>query len=119
METWTITKSFKFEAAHHLPQHDGKCRGNHGHSWKGRIELQGSTLHQTGPKSGMLVDFADISYCLKQLVTNYLDHKDLNETLKLANPTSEEIARWIWRVIKNDYSWKDLMVSVTIEETDT
>jgi 6-pyruvoyltetrahydropterin/6-carboxytetrahydropterin synthase len=120
METWTITKSFKFEAAHHLPQHDGKCRNHHGHSWKGHVQLQGCALHVIGSKSGMLVDFGDISDCIKILVDKYLDHKDLNVTLGLENPTSEEIARWMWQFIKRDYwPWRDKLVSVTIEETDT
>ncbi|NES98612.1 MAG: 6-carboxytetrahydropterin synthase QueD, partial [Desertifilum sp. SIO1I2] len=39
MDEWIIYKEFRFEAAHHLPHHDGKCRRLHGHSWVGRVQV--------------------------------------------------------------------------------
>lgn len=94
-----LEKEFRWEAAHHLPNHDGRCRRIHGHSFKGRIVVEGPRLHQDGPKRGMLVDYGQLSDVLKPLIEQYLDHHDLNETLApfgVTDPTSEAIARWLF-----------------------
>lgn len=93
---WTLAKEFKFEASHQLPHHDGKCARLHGHSWKGFVYVQGGSLCESGAKSGMVVDYADIKKALNPLVEKYLDHWHLNETLEMENPTSENVARWIY-----------------------
>ncbi len=95
-ESWTIYKEFRFEAAHRLPHHDGKCRRLHGHSWVGRVYVKGDRLIDTGPKSGMVMDFHDLKAYLTPLLENYLDHHYLNKTTGLENPTSEALARWIY-----------------------
>ena len=42
------------------------------------------------------MDFADLKAVVKPLIEE-LDHAYLNEIPGLENPTSEVIARWIWR----------------------
>jgi 6-pyruvoyltetrahydropterin/6-carboxytetrahydropterin synthase len=96
METWTIYKEFRFEAAHRLPNHDGKCQRLHGHSWVGRLYLKGHGLQTTGPKAGMLLDYGDVKEYLQPLLNDYLDHHYLNDTTGLANPTSEALSKWIF-----------------------
>jgi len=112
----TLEKDFRFEAAHHLPEHDGKCRRKHGHSFKGTILLQGDRIFPDGPKQGMLMDYGDVSAVLKPLLDNVLDHYDLNETLPVY-PTSENIARWLYDQLRPRLG--ALLVAVTIEETCT
>lgn len=97
---FTLTKKFKFEAAHKLPYHDGKCGRLHGHSWECKIVVEGNNINKIGPKSGMLIDYSDISNIVKPLIENYLDHHYLNETLNLENPTSELVAEWIYNYLK-------------------
>lgn len=41
------------------------------------------------------MDFADIRAAIQPVVTE-LDHRVLNEIAGLENPTSENLARWIW-----------------------
>jgi 6-pyruvoyltetrahydropterin/6-carboxytetrahydropterin synthase len=41
---WLLAKEFRFEAAHQLPYHDGKCARLHGHSWHGVVYVAGDTL---------------------------------------------------------------------------
>lgn len=92
-----IYKEFTFEAAHRLPNvpNDHKCSRLHGHSFRVRIILEGDI----DPNSGWLVDFDDIAQAFQPLWKE-LDHTYLNEVPGLSNPTSEEIARWIWQRLK-------------------
>jgi len=94
MEIW---KDFTFEAAHRLPNlPDGhKCARLHGHSFRTRIFVQGPL----DPTLGWVTDFADIKAAFKDL-EDRLDHHYLNEIEGLGNPTSENIAIWIWNRLK-------------------
>ena len=117
MEQWLIYKEFRFEAAHRLPNHHGKCSRLHGHSWQGRIYIEGNKLIETGPKQGMLFDYGDIKEYIQPLLDHYLDHYYLNETTGLENPTSEQIARWIFE--KLEIAGLPGLHSVEIRETCT
>ncbi|WP_017303815.1 6-carboxytetrahydropterin synthase QueD [Spirulina subsalsa] len=95
-QQWIIYKEFRFEAAHRLPYHDGKCRRLHGHSWVGRVYVKGDRLIREGAKQGMIQDFGDLKAYLKPLLEEFLDHHYLNETTGLESPTSEAIAQWVY-----------------------
>ncbi|GBL15195.1 6-carboxy-5,6,7,8-tetrahydropterin synthase [Microcystis aeruginosa NIES-1211] len=96
MAEWIIYKEFRFEAAHHLPHYEGKCRRLHGHSWLGRVYVKSNHLQPQGSQQGMVMDFGEIKQYLQPLLDNFLDHHYLNETTGLENPTSEELSRWIY-----------------------
>jgi len=89
-----LRKSFQFEAAHLLPRlpKSHKCRRLHGHSFKVEVVVTG----ECDPKLGWLMDYADITKAFRP-IWEKLDHRHLNEVRGLENPTSEEIAVWIWR----------------------
>ena len=101
MPKLTVTRIYHFEAAHHLPDHKGKCRNPHGHSY--RLELtvglkdDGEVLITDGSSTGMLIDFGDIDYAVEPLIRS-LDHKDLNVELAdaIEVPTAEMLAIYIW-----------------------
>ncbi|MBT8145692.1 MAG: 6-carboxytetrahydropterin synthase QueD [Gammaproteobacteria bacterium] len=92
-----IYKEFTFEAAHRLPNvpEGHKCARLHGHSFTVRVIVSGPV----GEQSGWVMDFADISSAFKP-IWEQLDHYYLNEIEGLENPTSENLARWIWRRLK-------------------
>lgn len=114
--SWRLTKRGRFEAAHVLPHHDGKCARLHGHSWQVEIEVIGYVLVEYGPKAGMVVDFADLSRPLDRLIEQRLDHYHLNESTGLESPTSEALARWIFDALCPDVP---SLTAVTVEETCT
>ena len=92
-----VFKEFTFEAAHHLPNvpEDHKCRRLHGHSFHVRLTISGE-LNQD---AGWLMDFADIKRAFRPTYER-LDHHYLNDIPGLENPTSENLAIWIWQQVK-------------------
>lgn len=90
-----LFKEFTFEAAHRLPNvpADHKCARLHGHSYRVVVHVCGPV----DPTTGMVMDFADIKSAIKPIIHDHLDHYYLNDVTGLENPTSENLARWIWR----------------------
>ena len=86
-----------FEAAHRLPEYDGKCCRLHGHNWKVEVFVQGKDLDATG----MLIDFQVLKAAVGE-VTVTLDHYYLNELppFQNVNPTAENIAIVIYNLIR-------------------
>ena len=109
-----IVKSFRFEAAHYLPNvpEGHKCKRLHGHSFRFDVVCKGDA----DPKSGWFIDFGDISRVVKPLIVDYLDHYCLNDIDGLSNPTSEEISMWLWRKIKPELN---SLYKIVVEETCT
>ena len=108
-----LRKTFQFEAAHLLPNLPAthKCRRLHGHSFQAEIVVAGDC----DPKLGWLMDYADMTEAFKPLFEQ-LDHRYLNEVPGLENPTSENIARWIWQQLRPKLP---LLTEVIIAETCT
>jgi 6-pyruvoyltetrahydropterin/6-carboxytetrahydropterin synthase len=108
-----LRKTFQFEAAHLLPRlpKSHKCRRLHGHSFKVDIVVTG----ECDPKLGWLMDYAEISRRFRP-IWEKLDHRYLNELPGLENPTSEEIAVWIWKKLKPKLP---LLTEVVVAETCT
>ena len=82
-----------FSAAHNLRGYRGKCEALHGHNWKVEVAVAARRLDKTG----MVADFGVIKKHLRS-VLDELDHHYLNdvEAFGLANPTSENISKWIF-----------------------
>src|ERR1041384_6845541 len=106
-----LRKTFPFEAAYllpHLPE-SHKCRRLHGHSFKVEIVVAG----EGDPKLGWLMDYGEIHEIFKPLWAQ-LDHHYLNEIAGLENPTSENIAVWVWTRLRPRLP---LLTEVVVAET--
>jgi 6-pyruvoyltetrahydropterin/6-carboxytetrahydropterin synthase len=88
-----IFKEFTVEAAHRLPNvpPEHKCGRLHGHSFHISVHVRGPV----DPQMGWVIDFADIKQAFRP-IEEKIDHNYLNEIEGLENPTSENLARWLW-----------------------
>lgn len=108
-----IFKVFTIEAAHRLPNvpEAHKCRRLHGHSFRIEVRARGPI----GADTGWVQDFADLAAAFEPLHQR-LDHRYLNDIPGLENPTSENLARWVWRELKPTLP---LLAEVVVQETCT
>ncbi len=92
-----IFKAFTLESAHRLPNVPAghKCARVHGHSFRVEVHVQGPV----DAHLGWVMDFADVKAAFEPLYQQ-LDHHYLNDVPGLENPTSENLARWIWHKLR-------------------
>ncbi|HEX7078388.1 MAG TPA: 6-carboxytetrahydropterin synthase QueD [Candidatus Eisenbacteria bacterium] len=102
-----LTRDFTFEAAHLLPRapEGHKCRRLHGHSFKVEVTVEG----EVDPATGWFLDYAVIRDAVEP-IRRRLDHYHLNEVEGLENPTSENLAAWIWERLKPSLPSLDRLV---------
>jgi 6-pyruvoyltetrahydropterin/6-carboxytetrahydropterin synthase len=88
-----LTRRYRFEAAHRLPQvpAEHRCARLHGHTYMVEITIRGPLDAATG----WVTDYATIDAAAEPLIDR-LDHRYLNELDGLSNPTSECLATWLW-----------------------
>jgi queuosine biosynthesis protein QueD len=88
-----LVRKFGFESAHRLPfvPEGHKCSRLHGHSFRAEISVSGCVDEERG----WFIDYAEIDAACKPIV-DALDHRYLNEIPGLENPTSENLAKYIW-----------------------
>ena len=108
-----IHKVFHIEAAHRLPNLPAthKCSRLHGHSFRIEIHIAG----EVDPQFGWVMDFADLKQAFEPLYRT-LDHNYLNDIEGLENPTSENLAAWIWQRLKPELP---MLARIVVAETCT
>lgn len=113
-----LTKRFTIEASHRLPDHDGKCRNLHGHSWGIEVTVCGERLQDHGPQRGMVGDFGRLKAVVAPVLEG-LDHHDLSDLLP-DPPTSEHLAYWLFNVLREPLAKVELKLhEVAVLETAT
>ena len=108
-----IFKEFSIEAAHWLPNvpEGHKCRRLPGHSFHIAIHVSGPL----DPQLGWVMDFGDIKAAY-QAIEDQIDHRCLNEVAGLENPTSENLAHWLWTRLRPALP---LLSKIVVQETCT
>ena len=99
-----------FDAAHRVAGYPGKCDRLHGHTWTVAAKVRGEELDGLG----MLVDFRAFNGALRD-VAGALDHQCLNDlpAFAAANPTAENIARYIYGAMKAQPLFRDAPVRLS------
>jgi queuosine biosynthesis protein QueD len=95
---YTVTIQTEFSAAHIIRGYNGPCSRLHGHNWKVTVEAKTDVLDTIG----MSVDFYVLQKKTEEIVSKF-DHRDMNSIPpfdKELNPTSENIARYIYDELK-------------------
>jgi len=101
---------FTFEAAHRLPNvpPGHKCARLHGHSFRVAVHITGTV----DDEAGWVMDFQEIKDAFTPL-NDLLDHRYLNEVDGLGNPTSENLAQWIWERLSESLPLSQVVVRET------
>ncbi|NBP69502.1 MAG: 6-carboxytetrahydropterin synthase [Cytophagia bacterium] len=123
-----VSRKEHFNAAHRLYNPDwtdeendrvfGKCNNPnfHGHNY----ELIVSLTAEPDPVTGYVYDLKVLSDIIKENVLLKLDHKNLNldtEYFHSLNPTAENIALVIWRILRQKIDPK-FELKITLYETE-
>lgn len=127
MFVFSVTKFFSFCYGHQLPDYEGPCRRLHGHNAILEVEV-GQRLESpenaraSAPAAvypGMLEDFNDLKKVVEGCVVDKLDHKYINEVLaeEYMPPTAENMVRWIWMILEQEY--QGALLRVRLYETPT
>jgi 6-pyruvoyltetrahydropterin/6-carboxytetrahydropterin synthase len=123
-----VSRKEHFNAAHRLynpswsdeKNHEvfGKCNNPHyhGHNYEVIVSLTG----EPDPETGYVFDMKVLSDLIKQHVLIKFDHKNLNldtEYFTSLNPTAENIALVIWRILRQRIDPK-FELKITLYETE-
>ena len=92
MKRYELSVEDQFSSAHQLRGYMGKCENMHGHNWRVKLRVTGSTLDSIG----LLVDFGVLKKILKEVLSR-IDHVNINDTppFNSINPSSENISEYI------------------------
>lgn len=123
-----VSRREHFNAAHRLFRADwsdeenkrvfGKCSNPHYHGHN--YELIVSVTGEPNPDTGYVVDLKELSDLIGDNVLTKFDHKNLNldtEYFKELNPTAENIAVVIWRILRQKID-SQLELKITLYETE-
>lgn len=96
----------------------GKCSNPnyHGHNYEIIVTLTGTP----NPETGYVFDMKVLSDLIREHVTSKFDHKNLNldtEYFKSLNPTAENIAVVIWKILRDKID-SSLDLKITLYETE-
>lgn len=111
---WRLTVKDEFCAAHALRHYKGKCENLHGHNYSVDVVVQGRKLL---PGTELLMDFGDLKALLKG-VLKPLDHAMINDVppFDQINPSSENLASYIWQQCAGRLPEGVSMYQVTVAE---
>ena len=123
-----VSRKEHFNAAHRLfntswsnEKNDavfGKCNNPnyHGHNY----ELIVTLISEIDPETGYVFDMKVLSDLIKERILNHFDHKNLNLDVihfKELNPTAENIAMVIWRILRQQIDEK-FELKIKLYETE-
>jgi len=114
---WRLTVRSEFSSAHALRHYKGKCENVHGHNYGVEVVIEGRTLSED---TELIMDFTQLKALLNRILDD-LDHRMLNEIppFDVQNPSSENLARYIWKRMNCGLPEGIYMHAVTVSEKNT
>ena len=111
---WKLTITQDFSSSHQLRNYGGKCENMHGHNFGVEVVVEGDKLDD---KVHYLMDFKKLKMATKDVLEK-LDHKHLNEVPPFTeiNPSSENIAMFIYRELKPSLPENVRLAEVSVSE---
>lgn len=124
----SVFRKARFNAAHRLFRKEwsdeknleifGACShpNYHGHNYDLIVELKG----ELDPLTGFVYDLGKLRDIIEKEISERFDHKNLNldtDEFKELNPTTENIAVVIWKILREKIEMK-FELAVTIYETE-
>ena len=106
-----------FSAAHQLRGYKGHCENIHGHNWKVQVYVLVEKLNEID----IAIDFHELKGTTNDFIAT-LDHSFLNDKFPFTekNPSSENIAKWIYDSLKKKINNGNIHLSaVTVWESET
>ena len=106
--TFEIYVTTHFSAAHSLRDYPGNCAQIHGHNWTVEVFVKCEELDEIG----IGIDFENIKKAAKDVIQG-LDHTHLNDlpAFKLVNPSSENIAKYLYYELRRKLNSDSVRVS--------
>ncbi|MBS1506359.1 MAG: 6-carboxytetrahydropterin synthase [Bacteroidetes bacterium] len=130
----TITKIFRFEAAHAIYRYPGSCANIHGHSYELHVSVRAeSSAEGYIPGIGIIMDFKELKNMVQQNAIALLDHKVILSkaylaekknsfsgdelTVMEAEPTAENLLYFILKCIQGKFPSDVKITSMKLWET--
>ena len=113
---YKVSVTAKFAAAHRLRGYEGACENLHGHNWLVRAIIGTNHLDKTG----IAYDFKKLNQKLKQIIDQF-DHQFLNDIPPFdskLNPTSENLAKFIFDALEEKLPSNLKVVSIEVSESE-
>ena len=117
----SVTKIFKFDAAHFLPEHKGKCADIHGHTYRLEVTVARTDgdVVASGSSAGMVLDFGDLKEIVQREIIEKVDHKMLNDVLPFRK-TAENMVVYFYEVLEQQLALLGVEVlKLKVWETQT
>ena len=133
-----ITKNVEWDMGHRVPNNKSKCRNPHGHRYRLELTLSGKLIDTPGDSSeGMVFDFGDVKRLMTERVHDVVDHgfmlyegddilKSFFESTQDSDfrylivpfiPTAENIAKWCYNQLKDEFPEGVSIVNCRVFET--
>lgn len=118
----SVTRIFRFEAAHYLPRYSGACARLHGHSYKLEVTVSAPMEFDVTLNAidNMVIDFSQLSTLVKTLIVDVYDHQNLNDFFGM--PTVECMCSYFFRILDTnfniDFGGSLILESVKLWETE-
>ncbi len=106
-----IKKAFKFNASHSI-KINGGFEPLHGHTFIASITYRGRKNQE-----GIIIDFHELGRFIEREILSTLDRSDLNRIFE--NPTTENIAEYIWSRADNFSSTLELVEVMVCESENS